>query len=149
MNDDFSLAKRRPGDAGFTLIELMVTVAVVAVLASITYPSFAGFVVRSKVPSGLVALTVLSMRMEQVYQDTGRYGAGGCGATPGPVKDFEISCTLTSDGQGFTATATGQGMLRGYRYAIDNDSRKTTLAHPNGVPATACWTIKGGASCDM
>jgi type IV pilus assembly protein PilE len=42
-----SLAAVSPQHKGFTLVELMVTVAIVAILASISYPSYIQYVIRS------------------------------------------------------------------------------------------------------
>ena len=61
---------------GFTLIELMVTVAVVAILASIALPSYSAYLQRSRVPAALDGLSSYATRMEQRYQDVGNYATG-------------------------------------------------------------------------
>lgn len=139
---------------GFTLIELMVTVAIVGILASIALPSYSAYIKRSRVPPALDGLTAFAARMEQRYQDSGCYAntctptvGSACGPTvPTPV-NFTVTCVLNgSTGQAFTATATGSGPVAGYTYTINDAGVRATTAHPMGTNAT-CWTMKG-TSCD-
>jgi type IV pilus assembly protein PilE len=137
-------AKRR---RGFTLIELMMTVAVVTLLAAIALPSYNSYITRSRVPVGLEALSNHAMRMEQGFQDTGNYGTAGCRLAVPTAANFTLSCSLAGGGSGFTTTATGSGTLAGYTYSIDQNGTRKTLAHPKGLPGSDCWSIKG-AACD-
>lgn len=132
---------------GFTLIELMMTVAVVSLLAAIALPSYNSYITRSRIPVGLEALSSHAMRMEQGFQDTGNYGTGACRLSTPSAANFTVSCSLTGGGSGFTTTATGTGNLAGYTYSIDQNGTRKTVAHPRGVPGSDCWSIKGGA-CD-
>jgi type IV pilus assembly protein PilE len=138
---------------GFTLIEVMVTLAIIAILSAVALPSYTGYVQRSRVPAGLEALSSYATRMEQRYQDTGCYantcapvGANCALAVPAP-KDFTVTCELANNGQNYTATATGSGPMNGYAYTINQTGARTTTAHPKGANNT-CWTTKGGTSCD-
>lgn len=132
-------------DAGFTLIELMVSVAVAAILASIALPSYADYVRRAKVPAALVELTMFYTRMEQRFQDSQSYGTStACGLSPSSsTTGFIVTCSTTGDGAGFVATATGQGALNGYAYSIDQNGGHHTVSHPKGAPSAQCWSIKG------
>lgn len=135
------------GRRGFTLVELMITIAIVSILAAVALPSYRAYVTRSKVPAGLTALTAYAARMEQVYQDTGTYGATACTSTLPTPDNFTVTCAISNSGQGFTATATGSGVLSGYTYSIDGTGTRKTIAHPYGVPSSNCWTLKGSV-CD-
>lgn len=130
---------------GFTLIELMVTVAVVAILAAVAMPSYSAYVKRSKVPAAFDALSSLATRMEQRYQDSGSYACPNPLPTPA---NFTVTCSVSgTNNQNFTATATGAGALAGYTYTINQAGLRATTAHPKGTNST-CWTSKGGTQCD-
>lgn len=138
---------------GFTLIELMITIAVLAILTAIALPSYNAYVQRSRVPVALDGLSAYATRMEQRYQDTGCYAAAcspvgtGCAVATPTLANFTLSCALSNNAQGFTATATGSGPMAGYAYTIDHQGTRVTTAHPKGAPATNCWSMRGG-SCD-
>ena len=133
---------------GFTLVEVMVTVGIVAILGSIAMPSDQAYLQRSRVPAGLDALSAYFTRMEQRYQDTGNYANGSaCGVALPTAANYTVTCALSNSGQGYTATATGAGPLSGYTYTINHAGARNTTAHPKGTPATACWSIRG-KSCD-
>lgn len=137
---------RRPV-RGFTLAELMVTVAVITLLGAIALPAYNAYITRSRIPTGFEALSSYALRMEQGYQDTGNYGTGSCRLAVPTAANFTISCALSNGGQGFTATATGSGNLAGYTYSIDHNATRRTVAHPKGVPGSDCWSMKG-QTCD-
>ena len=136
---------------GFTLIEVLVTLAMVSIIAAVALPAYSGYVARSKVPPGLEALSSTATRMEQFYQDTGNYGVGSCGSgyvMPTPSTSYSaVSCVLTNLGQGFDMTITGIGALSGYQYSINHRGERKTLAHPKGLPSGNCWSVKG-TTCD-
>ncbi len=133
---------------GFTLIELMVAVAIVAILASVALPSYSAYVQRSRVPAALEGLNSYATRMEQRFQDGGSYAAGGACAVAVPaVTNFAVTCTLVGGGTGYTATATGSGPMAGYTYTINHLGVRATTAHPKGVPAQNCWSTRG-STCD-
>ncbi len=132
---------------GFTLIELMVAVAIAAILAAIAYPSYTAYVQRSRVPAALDQLSGISTRMEQCFQDTGTYtGCLACAnAAAATVRDFAIACAVTNGGTRFQLTATGANLVAGYVYTIDQTGARNTQ-HPKGNVA-GCWSIRGG-TCD-
>jgi type IV pilus assembly protein PilE len=140
--------RQKTKQRGFTLIELMMTVAIAAILAAVALPSYTAYVQRSRVPPALDGLSSLHTRMEQRYQDTGNYGTSGttCGVSLPSVTNFTITCATSSSAQNFTATATGSGNMAGYTYTITQAGERATTAHPKGAN-TSCWTMKG-AQCD-
>ncbi|MEO8717137.1 MAG: type IV pilin protein, partial [Burkholderiales bacterium] len=82
---------------GFTLIELMITVAVIAVLAAIALPSYTDYITRSKFTEATSNLSDLRVKMEQRFQDARTYVGGPCAPT-GPagaqVKYFTFTCSV-------------------------------------------------------
>ena len=131
---------------GFTLIELMVTVAIVGILAAVAFPAYTAYVQRSRVPAALDALSSVATRLEQRFQDTGGYPtAADCGGLLMPTpNNFTLTCA--SPATPFTVTATGSGPLAGYTYTINQAGARATTAHPKGAVAT-CWSTRG-TTCD-
>lgn len=132
---------------GFTLIELMIVVAVIGILASIALPAYGDYVLRSKLTEAMTQLASMRVKLEQYYQDNRTY-VGGCPAV-GDAKYFIYACpTLTAST--FQATATGvatQG-TGGFVYTIDQSNAKTTSGVPAGWTANAaCWVTKKGGTC--
>ena len=59
----------RARSSGFTLLETMVVVAIVAVLAAVAVPSYAGYVKRSHILEAVARLSDARARMEDYFQD--------------------------------------------------------------------------------
>ncbi len=126
--------------SGFTLIEVMITVAIVGILAAIALPSYSRYVARSKVADAIGNLSTAKSGMEQFYQDNGTYLSGAdCGAgTPASADGFDFTCAATATT--YTVTMTGSGSVSAYKYSIDNFGSKATIASPFGT-STTCWLI--------
>jgi type IV pilus assembly protein PilE len=147
---------------GFTLIELMVVVAVVGILAGIGVPAYIDYLKRGKVTEATSNLSDMRVKLEQYFQDNRTYlnacAAGSASAVPAPpnVKYFTFACSNLS-GTTYTVTATGgiagadQSMV-GFTYTIDQSNAKTSsLTTATGwVSADAtfgCWISRKGNSC--
>jgi type IV pilus assembly protein PilE len=134
--------------SGFTLIEVMITVAVVAILAAIALPSYNQYVIRSRITESINSLSTAKVGMEQFYQDNGSYetvvGSKLCGAgTPIAMDGFTFTCASTATT--YLVTMTGSGTVAGYEYTIDNFGKKATVASKYGANA-GCWLISS-ATC--
>ena len=136
---------------GFTLIELMVTVAIIAILASIALPSYSAYVTRGRIPQATNNLATMRVQLEQYFQDNRTY-VGACEAgtvAPLPTSaDFDYTCpALTADT--FTVVATGTGSMSGFTYSIDEANSRTTTAVPSGwgTAPVACWVVSKGGAC--
>ncbi len=122
--------------SGFTLIELMIAVAIVAILTAVALPSYRDYMTRGKLTEATVSLGSLRVRMEQYFQDNRTYIGGPC--TPGTgsdIKYFTYACAAgepTATTYKIQATGvTGQGM-GGFTLSINQDNVKSTDAVPSG-----------------
>ncbi|MFI4930184.1 MAG: type IV pilin protein [Burkholderiales bacterium] len=152
-----TLSRRRV--AGFTLIELVVAMALVAILASIGMPSYQAYARRGQLADAFTSLADMRVKMEQYYQDNKFYGTASntttCATLPGyaafPVssKYFTVSCTAgAAPSQTFTLTATGiGGLTTGYEYTLNQVGTKGTTKFAGNSASATCWMTKASA-CD-
>lgn len=154
---------KRSAQKGFTLIEVMIVVAIVAILAAVAVPSYSAYIRRGQLSEAGTYLSDYRIKMEQYYQDNKNYGAGGVCATdataagwnaftPG-AKYFTFGCATSSVGgvanQGFTITATGSGTVTtGYKYTLDHTGNRQTIQFAGAAVAANCWLTKSSTSCD-
>jgi type IV pilus assembly protein PilE len=140
--------KRRA--AGFTLIEVLITIVVVSILSAVAIPSYREYVIRGNIPEATSRLATKQVQMEQFFQDNRTYvGGTGCTADSTSSKYFDFSCSGVS-ATGFTITATGKSSMVGFSYTINQTGAKTTSAVPTGWSAPSpnnCWTVKKAGTC--
>ncbi len=113
--------------SGFTLIELMIVVAIIGVMTSIAFPNYRNFRFRASRTEGMLGLKGLHIAQTSYYAEVGRYGSsfdeigfevlGGVRVDPktidGPFYRFEMDTYPykgAPDGN-FWATATGDLMV--------------------------------------
>ena len=136
---------------GFTLIEIMITVAIIAILAAVGYPSYADFVRRGKITEAISGLSSVRVNMERWFQDNRTY-AGGCIASvlPPATANFSFACVGTPDATTYVVEATGLGSMSGFKYRVNQSNVKSTQALPAGWTSpnpNTCWALKKDGSC--
>ena len=134
---------------GFTLIELMIVVAIIGILASIAIPSYRDYVIRSRLVDATNALSSMRARLEQHFQDNRSYATVGTFTTPCASEtagSFAITCA--SNATTYTVTATGANTVAGFVYTVTQDGTQATTGTLSGWGgAGACWQVKKGGSC--
>ena len=139
---------------GFSLIEVMVVVAILAILTTIALPSYRDYVLRGKIQEATSALSDGVTKMEQFFQDNRTYLTPTfCGAPYAlDTKAFEVRCipaaSLTATT--FTLTATGKASegMGNFAYTINqNRARSSTITEPGWSSGATCWITKKGETC--
>ena len=146
---------------GFTLIEVLMAVVIVAILASVAFPSYVDYVRRGKITQATTALATMRVQMEQYFQDNRTYAAvvgqpAPCTATssvapPPNMTYFTITCDqLTANTFRITATGVTAEGMDGFVYRVNHlnaqSSEMTGAAAAAGyVTNPNCWVVRKGS----
>lgn len=157
MTEPLSTRRSPPRPApGFTLIEVMIVVAIVGILAAIAVPAYTEFIQRSRITDATNAMNDFRTRMEQFYQDNRTYAAAGnCGVANPAVtgsSSFQLACTGAGN-NGYQLDATGlasKGMSAfAYRLVVapGGVTRSTQGAPAGWVQPANCWAVRRSGDC--
>lgn len=146
---------------GFTLIEIIVAIAIVGILSAIALPTYTNYVIRGKIPDATSNLAAKRVQMEQFYQDNHTYVGGPDCNTDTSSKYFTFSCVIApgvaptiGNPSVYTIAAIGNnpGTMAGFGYTIDQSNTKgsviTAPANANWIANSTCgWIINTGGQC--
>ncbi len=135
---------------GFTLIEVMIVVAIIAILGAVAVPQYKDYVTRSHLAEATSRLAALQVQMEQFYLDTHTYAnSPACNSDSTSSNSFTFACVGTASITDYTLRATGRGQMSGFALDIDKNG-KSTNAVPSGwskPSPNTCWVAKKDGSC--
>lgn len=148
----------RPRARGFTMIELMMVVAVIAILAAIAVPMYGSYVMRGKIIDATSHLGDLRTQMEKFFMDNRTYLNGAaCGVQPiidaynaDPARNFNFSCpAVTATTYTLQADGIATRGMPNFQYQINEQNQKATTNVYSGWSGAgaACWVIKSDGSC--
>ncbi len=123
--------RRRRASGGFTLIELMITVAVIGIIAAIAYPSYQDSIRKARRTDGMLVLTEASQFMERFGALNLRYDQDAAG----------VAVALPAN----LASAPKEGSTKYYNITIQSVSQGgyTLQAEPvNAQADDVCGTLK-------
>lgn len=144
---------------GFTLIEIMIVVAIIGILASIAVPSYKDYVKKGKAAEATATLADLRIRMEQCFQDNRSYAtcAAFCAPTSGAI-NFSYACVATGPlpdpltsitPATLTYRIAAKGLsskgMSGFEFSVDQNNAKTSKY--DGSAEKSCWLTSKTGSC--
>lgn len=128
--------------AGFTLIELMITVAIVGILASIAIPSYRSYILKSRRAEAMTELTKAQTTIERCYGANFTY-AGACSPdspVTTPTGFYTITAASVATTYTFTATAAGAQASDTTCATMTLNQANQKLAFDSSATAqTVCW----------
>ncbi len=126
---------------GFSLVELMIVVVVVAILGSIAYPAYQDQMQKTRRADAKSALMDAAARMERFYTQFGRYTGtianAGIIATS-PERYYQIA-PATIANQTFILRATPQGVQAGDDCGNLDIDQAQVKRNSAGLPQNICW----------
>src|SRR5689334_13230724 len=99
---------------GFTLVEVMIVVAIISILASVALPAYQNYSLRAKVSEAILALSVCRTTVTELYQGGGTapgMNNWGCESASGTSK--YVGALSTSDNGMVSVTLQNLGSLNG------------------------------------
>ena len=138
---------------GFTLIELMIVVAIIGILAAVALPAYQDYTVRAKVSEAVLAGSTCRTAVTEAYQTASSLpGANdyGCESTSGTAVSKYVQSVTTSDAGVITVLTTNEASLKG---ALSKTIDMTPVA-PAGATLAAgsgvgSWECGPGAANGM
>jgi type IV pilus assembly protein PilE len=130
---------------GFTLVELMITVAIIAIISAIAYPNYTRYVMRSNRTDATAALLRLAAAQEKFYLQNNTYTTTITNVGSANSEHGYYTITIdTGNATTFTASATAP---TGSRQRNDTDCRTFTITAAGVKGASKADTTANDAAC--
>ena len=133
---------------GFTLIEILVTMAIVGILTAVAVPAYTSYIIRARVNEAFTTLSAFAPSAEQFWANNRTFDKV---LTPDSTANFSYATSGLST-SAWTLTATGINKMTGVSYTINQSGNKTSTVSGIGVFAgwsssTTCWVDRKGGLC--
>jgi len=134
---------------GFTLIEMMVTVAIIGILTAVAVPAYGNYVTRARVTEAFTTLGAFQPAAEQYWSNKRTFEEM---QAPANTANFSYATSnLTSSTWTLTASGIATGKMAGLVYTINQSGTRATTGVPPGftgwVTKADCWVDRKGGLC--
>lgn len=125
---------------GFTLVELMVVLGIIAIISTVAYPAYQDNIRKANRADGMAMAMEVAQRLERCYTAYGAYNNANCPTGPIESSEKHYEINIVADASSFTVTAdpVSARQLKDTQCAslsIDNTGKKSASG-PKGLD---CW----------
>jgi type IV pilus assembly protein PilE len=132
-------------ERGFTLIELMIVVAIVGILSAVAIPAYGNYVLRARLADAYSGLGSVQTAAEEYWSNNRTYV--GLDRLPAATTNFTYTLT-SSSASAYVVTATGVNGALGFSFTVDQNGAKATPRAPTGwTTSTSCWIDRKDGRC--
>ena len=128
---------------GFTLIELMIVVAIVGIITAIAVPGYQQYSLKAKRSDAKIALIQAADSQERFYVINNSYAVNntqlfGAATEDSPERMYQLNVTA-GDVNGFTISATAQGAQTSDTACLTFDFNQAGTKGPPAAVTAGCW----------
>ncbi len=139
-------------NAGFSLIEVLIVVAIIGILSAIAMPMYGDYVTRSKIQQATSGLADARVKLEQFFLDNRTYVGGAapwaCGGARPTARYFTFDCVSTASTYTITANGIAAEGMGAFAYTInESNAQGSTITAAGWNNSATCWITKKGETC--
>jgi type IV pilus assembly protein PilE len=135
----------RRRETGFTLIEILIAIAVVAILTAVAVPAYSSYMLRGRLTEAFTALSATQPKAEEFWSNNRTYVGL---PLPASGANFDYSLDATTSASSYIVIATGKNAAANFIFTIDQNGNRATTRVPTGwTSSTSCWVDRKGGLC--